>query len=200
MRGRRLLSQPPPGADLLEFARKTVTESKELGPAHLARVKTELALAAAGKDPRAAKRSLEAALAEIEAAAEQASEGDRTTRDGILVQTVPLVRAARGPAEAAKRWRETEHAPFRLRRGAAFDAALALEAAKDRGEAERAFLLATDASDIEWSSLEMVAAYARLGELYRAAGRGAEAQRVEGIVARGWAKADPGVREAILRL
>ena len=200
LRRRRQRSPPPPRAPLRELARKTGTPSKGLGPAHLARVKTELALAAAGKDPRAAKRSLEAALAEIEAAAEQASEGDRTTRDGILVQTVPLVRAARGPAEAAKRWRETEHAPFRLRRGAAFDAALALEAAKDRGEAERAFLLATDASDIEWSSLEMVAAYARLGELYRAAGRGAEAQRVEGIVARVWAKADPGVREAILRL
>lgn len=200
MGARRWLGRPPAPEPRLAFVEKTLASSNELHPASIARGRAELALARAALDPRQSKPLLEAALAEVEKLADPGTGEERTTRDGILVATVPLVRALRGTAAAAARWTETERAPFQLRRAVALDGALALEASGDRQAAERAYRLAMDPLGIEWHIVQAMVARVRLAELYRASKRGAEAAALDAEVDRAWAKADPALRVAILKL
>jgi hypothetical protein len=82
----------------------------------------------------------------------------------------------------------------------AIDAALALEATGERDLAEKAFLLALDPVDLKRESFQALAGAIRLAALYRAAHRDADADRYEAIIARVSAKADSGVRDAVMKL
>ncbi len=118
----------------------------------------------------------------------------------MLLAVIPLVRAVSGDAAAAKIWLESDRAPFVMRRGAALEAALALEASGKRDEAERAYTLATDLSAIESHALDAMIARVRLAEILRASGRAADAAALDAVVDRLWAKADPGLRETVKKM
>jgi hypothetical protein len=121
-------------------------------------------------------------------------------RDTALVKILPLVRLARGNAEAGRRWRETEKANIWTRLIQSFDAALALEATGDTAMAEKAYMLSQDATLIQDWTVQVLAARIRLAALYRSQKREGEAAKLEEVVNRLWVDADAGIREAILKL
>jgi hypothetical protein len=201
LRLRRYLGKPPADEALLEgLAEATRKEAARFSPESMAISRTELAVARARRAPKQAKQIAEAALAEIEQTAEAAAGGQRRELDGILVVTLPLVRVARGDAEAVKRWHATDRATFRRRRLVALDAALALSAERDDRGAEAALRLAHDPVLSHSEGVATLVSMMRLAELLRAQGRHGEAAPLDAIVARLVAAADRGVREAALAL
>jgi len=196
----RWLGRPPPDAARLAWIEKTALESGEAGPARAVTVRSAVALARWRGDPKRQKRAAEETLAAMEALADKESEGDRVARDRVLIGTVALVRAVRGAPDAARRWTETDRAPFSARQRVALDAALALEASGDRAGAEKAYLLAMDPSGVEEGALALMAAHVRLAELYRQDCRASAAAALDAILDTTWKKADSGLRMAFLRL
>lgn len=193
---RHLDRPPPPPRELDEMA---LACKFSLPRADCIRVHVEVGLAKArsGAAGKAAARSI---LAAIEESDEQEHRGEHAERDSPLVVTLPLVRELRGDREAVALWRRFDRAAFPARNLAAFDAALALEAVGDEAGAEEAYLLAQRPWQMSAVGFQAVAARLRLAVLYRKRGRVSEAAALEAVVDQLWAKADPGVREAVLRL
>jgi serine/threonine-protein kinase len=156
-------------------------------------LRVEAALAGAARPSKAAAAK---ALDAIEAQAL----GDRADtpwmRDRLFSSTLPLARIARGDALVASSWERLRDKEVRAH--AAFDVALALEAARRPDEAEKAY---RQAIARPWESpFEAIAARVRLANLLRATGREAEAREHEAVVDRVWANADPGLRDAVRRM
>jgi serine/threonine protein kinase/tetratricopeptide (TPR) repeat protein len=196
---RRLLGEEPLPAGEVAWVEE-ILQKAEKDDAWIARIRAGLALGRLAKDPKAGRKAAEKALAEVESLAEKQAGGDLGLRDTMLVETVPLVRALRGDAEAIKRWAATDRAVFNARAHAALDAGLALEAAGRFAEAEGAYKLALDPDRITHQTLGVVAAHVKLAELLRARGRAAEAEPHERLIKRLWGGADPGVLEALRKL
>jgi tetratricopeptide (TPR) repeat protein len=196
----RFLGDEVPGAAILEEVEQARTESASTRAYEAATARCEVALARMRAEPTGALKVGTSRLVELEHWAEEISGGDKIKRDGLLTSTLALTRAVRGVGAAARRWRETERAPFAVRRQMAFDAALALEATGDARGAIDAYRLAQDPYDIEWYGFVAAASEVRLAQLYRAQGRAREAEESEALVARVWVNADAGLVEAIRRL
>jgi hypothetical protein len=191
-RGRRYLGRPAPEAEVLDELARYAAAHEATDPMSM-RLAVEVTLSRAQGD----KAKLEAELARFEARAER--ERERALREGLRVLLLPLMRAARGDAAAAKLWAETLGAHFDTRQAMALDAALALEADGKRAEAEAAYALAMDPHHTERLALGAMIARVRLAALLRASGKGAEAAALDAVVDRLWAKADAGLREAAAR-
>ncbi|MEJ7730764.1 MAG: serine/threonine-protein kinase [Polyangiaceae bacterium] len=197
LRLRRYLGKPPADEALLEGLGEAIRkEAARFSPQTMAISRTELAVARARRAPRQAKQTAEAALAEIEQGAQAAAGGQRRELDGILVVTLPLVRMARGDAEAVKRWQATDRAAFRRRRLVALDAALALAAEHDERGAEAALRLGHDPILAQSEGAATLLSMMRLSDLLQAQGRAAEAAPLDSTLARLTEKADPGLRAA----
>jgi serine/threonine-protein kinase len=191
-RGRRLLGRPAPEAEVLDELARYAAAHEATDPMSL-RFAVEVTLWRAQGD----KAKLEADLARFEARAER--ERERALREGLRLLLLPLTRAARGDAAAAKLWAETQGAHFDTRQAMALDAALALEADGKRAEAEAAYTLAMDPHHTERLALAAMIARVRLGALLRASGKPGEAAALDAVVDRLWGKADAGLREAAAR-
>ena len=196
-RSRRWLGRPPPEAELIAPIEQLAAEIKSADWS-VTRLIAEAALARAAASPRDGKRILDAALADIEARADK--EREAHGREAARLSALPLVRVARGDAAAVKLWIESERAPFNGRRSVAFDAALALEAAGKRAEAEGAYRLALDARDIQGHALSAMMARVRLAPLLRASGKADEAAALDAAVQRVWQRADAGLVEAVKKM
>ena len=196
-RGRRWLGRPAPDADILAMMEAQANEIDAFDWG-VGRVFAELAIARAAAAPKEAKKILGEALDRVESRA--AKEREPFAEDGAKLSAIALVRAARGDAAAVKLWAETDHASFDTRRFAAIDAALALEGVGKRAEAIDAYELAIDARNIEGNALATMIARIRVAPLLRAAGKPERAAELSAVVDRLWAKADPGLREAVAKM
>ncbi|MFT3766717.1 MAG: serine/threonine-protein kinase [Minicystis sp.] len=195
-RARRWLGRAPdPEIVAAVEAYAAARESSYFGGASLV---SEAALARAAAAPKEAKKILAAALDRCEARADKMRE--RHVADSVRLSALPLVRAVRGDAAAAKLWVDAARASFDTRRSVALDAALALEAAGKREEADRAYVLAMSPRDLEAHALDAMIARTKLAALRRAAGKADEAAQLEATVSRLWQKADPGLLEAVAKL
>jgi serine/threonine-protein kinase len=85
-----------------------------------------------------------------------------------------------------------------VRRRAAFEGALALEAIGAKDEADKAYALALERPFER--GFEAIAARVRLIDLARAAGRPEDARALEAVVDRAWAEADPALRDAVRKM
>jgi hypothetical protein len=197
VQARRWLGRPAPDADLLATM---ATQANEIEAADwgAGRFFAEVAIARAAASPKDAKKILRDALDRVEARA--AKERERFAQDGARMSAIALVRAARGDAGVAKLWAEADHAPFDTRRFAAIDAALSLEALGLRAAAMEAYELAISARNIERYALASMIARIRLAPLLRASGKPERASELSAVVDRLWAKADPGLRDAVLKM
>jgi hypothetical protein len=198
MRARRWLSRPSLSAERLAWFEESVRMTGTKGWGFVV-YRTELALARQAADPKKEKRAAEATLAELEDYARKEHEGDRSTRDALLLQMIPLVRILRGDAAAATLWLEAETVSHE-RSGAAFDAALSLEATNHPAEAEAAYRTTMSPENRKRDALKVMAAHIKLAALYRSQKRVDEAAKLEGVLDRLWKGADAGVREAIQKL
>jgi hypothetical protein len=193
---RRLFGRPPPDAEIVAAVDAFVASFPN--PRGVAPLAAEAALAHAALAPKGKKALLADALDKLRAQADK--ERERAAHDGLRLAALPLERAVSGDAAAARTWLEADRASFRSRRTAALEAALALEAAGKRAEAAAAYALAMDAFEIEDHALDAGVARARLAALRRAEGRKEEADKLDAAVDRLWAKADPGLREAVKKM
>jgi serine/threonine protein kinase len=199
LRALRWLGRPPLSEERLAWLEETLREAGRVSCEDETTMRAEIALARLSLEPKKKKQAAEA-LAEIEARIQREHEANPVDRDSALVRTIPLVRAVRGDAEAAQRWRDAEKATYEARRGAAFDAGLALLAAKRHAEAEAALKLSMDPDILKDDALQAMVARIKLAALYRAQKREDEARELSAIIERLWANADAGVRQAIEEL
>ncbi|NUQ77753.1 MAG: hypothetical protein HUU21_29810, partial [Polyangiaceae bacterium] len=202
LRQRRLLGRPPAPRDRIAWieaavkAREGSGKNKGLAVGYRA----ELGIAKAALDPKKAKTIAERELAEIEAHINADSTGNPDLLDTMQVKTLPLLRVARGDEAAAKSWLEHDRAEHGARWFAALDAALALEAAGNIEEAEKAYLLAQNPTTMEFWTLPVIAARFKLAELYRSQGKLEAATKLDGVFDQLWKGADPDFRKALLDL
>ncbi|APR83089.1 serine/threonine protein kinase [Minicystis rosea] len=194
---RRWLGRPPPDGEVIAALEKLNGDLESLDWS-ASRHAVEAALARAAASPKDAKKILAAALERGEAHAEKQRE--RFLREGARLAVLPLVRAVRGDAAAAALWTEAVHAAFDVRRAVALDAALALDAAGQRDEADRAYAMAMVSRDLEGHALDAMIARLKLAALRRAAGKPDEAAALEATVDRLWQKADAGLVDAVKKL
>jgi tRNA A-37 threonylcarbamoyl transferase component Bud32 len=162
----------------------------------------ELPFARAGA--RLERAAAEKALARVEVEIEKRSESVAVWRDSFRTLAMPLLRAAKGDAEAARQWRDLRRAVPRVEPVGALDVALALEAAGEREEAERVHRTAMSTISGWWNNASngfaMVAARVRLADLLRKSGQADEARKLDAEVERVWKTADPGLLEAVRKM
>jgi hypothetical protein len=194
----RRFGRPPLDAATLSFAEETLERSKDLSTWSVFALRAELAYGRSDRDPKKAKAELAPVLAELEQKADAAAGADLRARASHRLQLISLVRAVRGDAEAARLWRDAAQAPFRERRGVAFQAGVALEKSGALEEAVAAYKIASDATRMQAHALTFVGARLRLAEVYRALGREADAAKEEAVVNKLWRDADPAAR-ALMR-
>ncbi len=198
LRVRRLLGRPPIDADRLKVIEDAVGTDRDLTIGVRAAFVVERALVRGRIEPRKARELAEEALRELDAAA--AATDDRRLRDRFALVAIPLVRLVRGDREAARRWVETDRAPSRSRARLALEAGLALEGQGDAPGAAQAYKVATDPDGVDTSPTGALIAMTRLREIHRAQHREADAQRLDDLLARLLAGAEPGLREALARV
>jgi serine/threonine protein kinase len=194
---RRWLDLPPPAAAALLQMEAALPALEGLPDTQRAAIRVEVLLARLRFSPARERQPVLAALADLEFEAERRRD-ERWLHDGLLAHTVPLLRALKGDRAAAERWRQTERAPFIVRRFVAIDAALALEAIGDHAGAEAAYLLAAGANLLEYAAFDFVAAHVRLVELYRRQGRLADSARIDAVISPLLVQADHGLRASLL--
>jgi hypothetical protein len=149
----------------------------------------------ARRKERPPRADAERRLAILERRADQGANGDPKRLEFERLVLLPLVRAVRGDAAAARLWKDAMESGFVA--SAAFDAGLAAEAVGDRSLAISAYRAATDPYGLGDKPFEVIAARFRLAALYRAEGKLDEAKKLEAIVDRVWADADPGLRDKV---
>jgi serine/threonine protein kinase/tetratricopeptide (TPR) repeat protein len=199
LRALRWLGRPPLSEERLAWLDEHLRSTGKVGCEEETTMRVEIALAELALDPKKKKQAAEA-LAALEGRIQKELEESPVERDSALVRTIPLVRAVRGDAEASARWQGAERATHLARRGAAFDAALALLATKRHAEAEAALKLSMDPDVLKEDALQAMVARIKLAALYRAQKREAEAREISAVIERLWGSADAGVREAIEKL